>query len=198
MYANLRSYITALDLETIAPPRRDALIALSKRLPTSLLFVCTHNSRRSHFGQIWAATMAAHCELEGVDCHSGGTEVTAFNPRAVAAIERAGFAVSESSSDASNPHYVVRRADEDPGLTCFSKRWDAPANPKQSFGAVMTCTEADQACPAIAGADFRLALPYDDPKSSDGTPQEQATYDARCRQIATEMLYVMRAVRERG
>jgi len=36
----------------------------------------------------------------------------------------------------------------------------------------------------------RFALPYDDPKQSDGTPTEVKTYDERCRQIAREMLYM--------
>jgi hypothetical protein len=33
-----------------------------------------------------------------------------------------------------------------------------------------------------------------DPKISDGTDREVATYDERCRQIAREMLFLMRQV----
>jgi arsenate reductase len=40
----------------------------------------------------------------------------------------------------------------------------------------------------------RLAIMYRDPKASDGTPEEQATYDARCQQIAAEMNWVMALV----
>src|SRR6056300_1091754 len=55
-----------------------------------LNFICTHNSRRSQFSQIWAQTAAAYFGIE-VDCFSGGVELTAFNERAVASLIRRGF-----------------------------------------------------------------------------------------------------------
>ncbi|MDH4283503.1 MAG: hypothetical protein OEV36_12670, partial [Myxococcales bacterium] len=64
----------------------------------------------------------------------------------------------------------------------------------KGFAAIMTCSEADQACPAVPGAELRVSLPYDDPKKADGTPDEEAAYDARCLQIATEMLYLFSRV----
>ena len=47
------------------------------------------------------------------------------------------------------------------------------------------------------GADARFAIPYVDPKVSDGTDAEAATYDARLEQIGTEMLYLMGQVAAR-
>jgi hypothetical protein len=58
----------------------------------------------------------------------------------------------------------------------------------------MTCSAADKACPIVFGADARIAIPFDDPKAFDGTDQEAAKYDERCRQIAREMLYVFSRV----
>jgi hypothetical protein len=55
----------------------------------------------------------------------------------------------------------------------------------------MVCNDADEACPVVRGAERRAAIPYVDPKISDSTPEEAATYDARCAQIAREMLYMM-------
>jgi hypothetical protein len=46
----------------------------------------------------------------------------------------------------------------------------------------------------VAGAFRRIALPYEDPKASDGTLEEAATYDERCAQIAREMLYALSLV----
>lgn len=43
-------------------------------------------------------------------------------------------------------------------------------------------------------ADLRVGIPYDDPKAADGTPEESARYDERCKQIATEMLYLFSRV----
>jgi hypothetical protein len=55
----------------------------------------------------------------------------------------------------------------------------------------MVCSEADQGCPFVPGTDFRLALPFDDPKAFDGTDLQDVKYDERCKQIGTEMLFVM-------
>jgi arsenate reductase (thioredoxin) len=161
----------------------------STQSPAQLTFVCTHNSRRSHMAQLWAAAAAQAHGLR-VRTFSGGTEATAFNPRAVEAMRRAGFRIEKSSSDA-NPQYIVRVGDDLESMTCFSKRYDAPPNPTTDFAAVMVCSEADEACPHVAGASDRFAVRYVDPKLSDGTQAESATYDERCEQIAREMAYVM-------
>lgn len=49
-------------------------------------FICTHNSRRSHLGQLWGAVAAAHFKIPRVATFSGSTQATAFNPRAARAI----------------------------------------------------------------------------------------------------------------
>ncbi|MEL7160862.1 MAG: DUF481 domain-containing protein [Bacteroidota bacterium] len=149
--------------------------------PVRLNFICTHNSRRSHLGQIWAAVAAAYYGLERVQTFSGGTEATAFNPRAVAALERAGFRVENPGGE--NPHYRVHFAPDAPALVCFSKIYDDPVNPSDAFAAVMTCDHADANCPFIPGAELRLPLTYEDPKVADGTPAEAARYDERVQQI---------------
>ncbi|MGB8295040.1 MAG: protein-tyrosine-phosphatase [Polyangia bacterium] len=151
-------------------------------------YICTHNSRRSHMGQIFATLAAAHYGVDRVEVFSGGTEVKAFNPRAVAALERAGFAITNPGGE--NPHYKVTFASNRPAIEAFSKKYDDAFNPKENFAAVMTCSQADKSCPTVAGATLRIPLHYEDPKESDGTPTEAATYDARARQIATEAFYV--------
>ena len=111
----------------------------------------------------------------------------------LAAMERAGFRI-EKTTDDPNPIYHVRISDEGPASTCFSKVYDGAPNPTQGFAAIMVCSDADRACPSVPGAIARFALPFVDPKISDGTPEEVATYDERCAQIAREMLYVMSRV----
>ena len=144
--------------------------------------------------QIWAATAAAYYGIkDGVNTYSGGTEATAFNPRAVAAMERAGFKVE--SPGGQNPHYQLTYNKNDQILECWSKKYDDPANANENFAAVMTCSQADKNCPFIPGATLRVPIPYEDPKIADGTAQEVAKYDERCRQIATEMFYMMSQVK---
>ncbi|MGA1373243.1 MAG: protein-tyrosine-phosphatase [Flavobacteriales bacterium] len=176
----------------------DELAATIAGGQSDLVFICTHNSRRSHMAQLWAQAAAFHVGLNDVKTYSGGTEVTAFNPRAVAALERAGWTAEIEGTADRNP---VRRlsAAGVPAQRCWSKRYDDASNPPSGFIAVMTCSEADGACPVVFGASARFSLPYIDPKISDGTPEESDTYDARSAQIASEMLYVMQtAARLRG
>jgi arsenate reductase len=157
-----------------------------------LNFICTHNSRRSQMAQLWAAASAAQFGIEGVRTYSGGTETTAFDHRAVAALERAGFVVQNPGGV--NPRYRVSYDPDRPAIECFSKPYDDPANPTVGFAAIVTCAEADQACPVVTGAALRAPIRYEDPKAADGTEQEAAAYDARCLQIATEMLYLFSRV----
>lgn len=159
-----------------------------------LVFICTHNSRRSHMSQIWAATAAACHGLERVETYSGGTEATAFHPNAVAALARAGFDIP-APAQADNPHYQLAYASGRASLEAFSKVHSAPSNPQAEFAAIMNCSEADEACPFVAGASVRIALTSDDPKLADGTPAEAARYDERCRQIAREMFYLFAQLR---
>lgn len=157
-----------------------------------LTFICTHNSRRSHLSQLWAATAAAYYGIDHVETYSGGTEATAFNPRAVAAMKRAGFHIEAGEGD--NPRYQVSFSPDAPAQPCFSKKYDDEENPSAGFAAVMTCSHADESCPVVFGAQKRVAIPYVDPTEADDTPEEAATYDARSRQIALEMFYLFSRV----
>jgi len=197
MYPALQTYANSLttEFDLIPAERKEDLQQMAEFIrtqkdsghPVQLTFICTHNSRRSHMGQIWAAAAATYYGVDGVETFSGGTEATAFNPRAVAAMERAGFVID--STGEGNPRYRVQLQQDDEGLLCFSKKYDDAANPQKDFAAIMTCSQADAECPFIPGAKFRLALPYNDPKEADGTPEETARYDERCRQIGREVMY---------
>jgi len=202
MHLALREYIKDALLHTgaIAAPRKVTLEELAGFVATKraageaaeLIFICTHNSRRSQMAELWDAAAARHFGVDGVRTFSGGTEATAFNPRALAAMQRAGFLVRNPGVE--NPRYRVTFSDDARALECFSKTYDDPSNPSRGFAAIMTCSDADQACPLVLGAALRARLPYDDPKVADGTPDETLQYDARCMQIATEMLYLFSRV----
>lgn len=156
-----------------------------------LIFICTHNSRRSHFGQIWAKVLADYHGV-AVSTYSGGTEGTAFHPNSIRALKSLGFVI-DTKDAGPNPHYNVAYSDG-PSMQAWSKVYSDPANPQQGFCAIMTCSEADEACPMVLGAAKRVSLPFEDPKKSDGTPEEAATYLARARQIAMEMAFVFEQI----
>ncbi|CAD5270949.1 MULTISPECIES: protein-tyrosine-phosphatase [unclassified Imperialibacter] len=197
----LEAYRQALPLTQIPEERKAVLQTLidyvqSKKdgqREAKLNFICTHNSRRSQFSQIWAQTAADYYGVD-VQTYSGGVEVTAFNERAVAAIERAGFHVTKKEKQ-TNPVYFIFYSEDGEPITAFSKLYDDPANATTNFSAVMTCSHAEENCPYIPGTEARIPVMYDDPKAFDGTALETAKYDERCQQIAAEMFYVFSQIK---
>ena len=158
--------------------------------------ICTHNSRRSHMGQLWISVAAAYFNLPTVETYSGGTAITAFNPRAIKALQDLGFEITSKDSIAKNPVYQIKWKDKMAPYLAFSKCYDDAPNPSEDFAAIMVCTSADEGCPLVAGCDFRLALPFDDPKAFDDTPLAAAKYEERCREIGREILYVFSEIKK--
>jgi len=203
LYPDLGAYIREVqgEFETIPRDRIAELAHLTRFInenrsverSAKLVFICTHNSRRSHMAQIWAWTAAQVFGVDRIETYSGGTEATHLNPRAVAALMRAGFSIKASIA-AENPIYSVRHGIKCEPLRCFSKVYNQPPNPKHGFCAVMTCSAADEACPVVRGASKRIAIRYEDPKKFDGSKVETGKYDERCRQIAREMFFVFKSI----
>ena len=164
---------------------------ISNRKEIRLNFICTHNSRRSQFSQIWAQTAAAYYGIEAY-CYSGGVEVTAFNPRAVAAIQRDGFKVVKKEGE--NPLYFVFYSEEEDPIVTFSKVVEDAVNATKEFAAVMTCDHADENCPFIPGAEKRFPLRFEDPKAFDDSPLEEKMYSERSHQIGAELFYLFEKV----
>ncbi len=195
--------LTALPIEAEIPKERmDLLCKIVDHMAlqrmccerSDLVFICTHNSRRSHLAQIWASVAAHYYDIKDVYCWSGGTEKTAVNPRVIASLERSGFKVS-STDNGDNPEYTIRFGEDTPEITCFSKVWNDKGNPQEDMATIMVCDHAEQNCPLIPNALVRISLPYVDPKEADGTDQEAETYDKRSRQIAEEMFWIFRQMK---
>jgi len=161
-----------------------------------LIVICTHNSRRSHIGQIWLAVGADYFQLPQIQTFSGGTEATAFNIRAVKAFQKIGFEICTEDENISNPLYNISwKAGMEP-YQVFSKKYEDRPNPQEDFAAIMVCSQADEGCPIVSGCDFRLSLPYDDPKEFDETDLEEAKYDERIREIGREILFSLSRIRQ--
>lgn len=205
LYSPIQSFISSFqkEFDQISEERKEVLKQLAQYIelkikvkePVKLTFICTHNSRRSHISQIWAQTAAYYYGITGVETYSGGTEATAFNTRAVKAMSKVGFKI-EKSVDENNPLYLVKFTEETTSIKAFSKTYNGAGNPKKVFATIMTCSHADEACPFILGADARIAIPYDDPKEFDGTPQEEAKYNERTREIARDIFYAFSQVKK--
>lgn len=198
---NLSSFCKELigEFDLISEERTILLERLSKYifdkkkvdLPVNIIVICTHNSRRSHIGQLWLQIASIWYGIDNVQTFSGGTEATAFNYRSVEALRRAGLDIDKITKD-QNPIY---RLSGELGLSysndLFSKKYDSKPNPIENFAAIMVCTEADKGCPIVRGADGRFPIPFEDPKRFDDTDLEKVKYDERVRQIGREFFYVM-------
>jgi arsenate reductase len=197
LFPKIEAYIKLLPKSHPVPAKRQKILkGLSEFIynkhqkdeVAELVFICTHNSRRSHLAQVWATVALHYHGIENVICFSGGTEATAFHPNAIEALERAGCQIDKTGGK--NPVYLVKYAPGNKGIQAFSKKYNDKYNPNKGFCAIMTCSEADDACPVVLGMEKRIALTYQDPKISDGQPNEGQVYDDRCAQIAMEMFYM--------
>jgi len=197
LYTKLGAFISSLNIESISNDRKQTLQLLinfiedkvTNREEIRLNFICTHNSRRSHLSQVWAQMLAHHFGVKNVFCYSGGTEATALFPMVAATLKDTGFEI-EKLSEGENPVYSIKYAANEHPIVGFSKKLDDPFNPESGFAAVMTCSQADEGCPFVSGAEKRIPITFDDPKAFDDTPVQAEKYHERSVQIATEMCYV--------
>ena len=202
MFENLSNTIKSVTEIPVSEERKAILNALVEYIQNKvdnheevrLNFICTHNSRRSHLSQIWAQTMAFHFGIKNVFCYSGGTEATAMFPKVGETLQNQGFQIEKLSQE-KNPVYAVKFDENEHSLICFSKVFDALFNPQSQFAAIMTCSQADEGCPFIAGAEKRLPIRYDDPKAFDGTEFMNVKYAERSLEIASEMHYVFSQIK---
>ena len=203
MNIKIREIIAQLSTERISEERKIILqpfiefisSKISKNEEVRLNFICTHNSRRSHLSQIWAQTMANYYQIENVFCYSGGTEATAMFPKISETLINQGFEIL-NLSEAENPVYAVKFAENEHAVICFSKKYNDDFNPKSAFAAILTCDSADENCPIVYGAEARIPIKYEDPKKSDGAPEMNETYFNRSLEIATEMKFVFENLRK--
>jgi arsenate reductase len=206
MYPNLKSTIENIlpRVDGISDSRKEklkklvdfVLVRAQKNQPINMTFICTHNSRRSHYSQVWAQVAAAYYDIPLVFSYSGGTEVTGVYKEVIATLERQGFEVFQKDVLSGNHIYLIRFCPIAHPIIGFSKKYDDVFNPANDFAAVMTCTSADENCPFIPNATARISLPFEDPKVSDGTPQQAEVYQERSEQIASELFYVFQEVKK--
>lgn len=192
-----------------------------------LLFVCTHNARRSQLAcamapYIWhqlVTEMDSDKEAQRIEAYSGGSEVTRVHPNTIRALIRSGYSLIEGSPDVpsseagSSPtisgsgsvtvskHTDIQDTDsdvvgnsiyrlQDPRgheMELFSKLLDHPQNPGSHFAAIMVCSNADEACPFVPGADVRISLPFEDPGKFDNTERSAEAYDSAMEAIARDL-----------
>lgn len=177
-------------IKNISSERKEKLDALSKLMEShdKVQFICTHNSRRSIFAQVWSWVASLHYQVP-VASFSGGTETTSVYKTVIKTLKNDGLVITDDD-ESKNPQFSVFFSDEFAPINIYSKVFDSEENPTQDFLAVMTCSQADENCPFIPGAKARFSLTYEDPKFSDQTKEEQTIYAQKSIEIGTEMFYI--------
>lgn len=204
MNKKLKTYIqkVILDIDKIPDKRKKLLSDIVDYIKqgclnenrANIIFICTHNSRRSQLAQCWSIASYQYYKLKNIKFFSGGLEITSFNLNALNALKRSGFIIDQKGQ---KEHiYLLKTSKNSDGQKFFSKMYDYKSNPKRKFLAIMTCSDADKKCPVVRGADKRTFLPYQDPRISDGSGLEKSAYDQSCYLIAQEMFYIMKKARE--
>lgn len=197
MNQELKIKIDSLDVTSISKDRQLLLsklasaiqVKIKKKEIVNLVFVCTHNSRRSQFSQIWAHRMAAYFEMPSIFAYSAGTEATAVYSSVLETLKGDCY-FFQKLEQSENPRYLLKFEENSYPAICFSKTLDDRFNPKSNFIAVMTCSEADKGCPIVNGATDRISIPFEDPKSHDATSLEKEAYHNASTLIATELKFV--------
>ena len=178
----------------ISEPRKAELEGVAQTISenikdtdVSLIFVCTHNSRRSVFAEVWASVFIDYYNLP-LKAFSGGTEVTAVNQNTLDCLESLGFELIYDSS-LGNPKVEIKVSDTK-SFTTFSKLYDDQYNTQKNFYAMMMCQHAAENCPFIPNALGRINMPYKDPKAYDDTPLKEKKYIETALLIGNEFRYL--------
>ncbi|MBE7629725.1 hypothetical protein [Tenacibaculum piscium] len=166
-----------------------------EREKINLNFICTHNSRRSQFSQVWAFFAIEYFGLKNISTYSGGTEATAFHRNTVKSLQQTGFEFNIVDFSHQNPRYLVSFKGTKKSIVGFSKTFDHPEN-NYPYIAITTCSSADENCPFIPDAISRFHLPYTDPKISDNTDIALDSYLNTSKQIAGELFYIFDMIKK--
>jgi len=169
-----------------------------------VIVICTGNSRRSMLAATMGNIAAAYHGIPELRFYSGGTNPSAFNPRTIKTLKEVGVVIEPTKENATigdagevNPVYMIswgnlpRMGVNRFEIKEFSKIYSDPYNPDKAFIALLVCDEADGSCPNVPGASQRIAMPFQDPKSFDGSDLESAKYSERRDEIGRIMLSIV-------
>lgn len=127
------------------------LPAMQKR---RVLFVCTHNSARSHMAEAMLRAWAG----DRFEASSAGTEATGIKPETIQVMQEIGISLDGHRS---------KTIEEFRG---------------QSFEWFITvCDEAQKNCPVLPGVEHVGHWSIEDPSLADGTPEERLAVFRRVR-----------------
>ena len=193
VHDGIKEYILELKENSISKKRLKNLekiineinrYTIDKNYP-KIIFICTHNSRRSQLAEIWAHTFNFVFE-KNIKVFSAGTVKDKFSSRLVSVLKEIGFKVKKKSNK-----FIFNFSENHNSIPMNSKLIDE-IYLKDNFITIMTCSNADKNCPVIPNALSRILLSYEDPKKFDFTNQETKKYKETSHKIALEFYYIFK------
>ena len=139
-----------------------------------IVFICTHNSRRSQLCEVWGSILSKRFNLD-LSFFSAGTEKTEVCGEAIKSLERAGMDFTIVGNN-----ILIQNK-----IELHSKTLDEIK--EDEFISLITCSDAEKNCPIDPRSKKNIKLFYDDPKKYDGTKEESDEYDKTCKLIASEL-----------
>ena len=146
----------------------------------SIVFICTHNSRRSQFCEFWAKYFSNHYD-KNLNIYSAGVEKTEVYNGVFKALLRCG----------------VKKLNNKLVIDKQSIRLESKTLEEihlKSFISIINCSDAEKNCPIDFRSIANINLKYEDPKSFDGSSSEEDEYFNTSYLIARELNYIIRNI----
>ena len=162
---------------------------VANELELNVIFVCTHNSRRSQFAQFWLDTLLHNFGIKNYNIFSAGTVETQVHENVISVIENYGFSVTKDRK-IKNKKYKIA-LDKGYEINLFSKEITSIQEArKRSFILIFVCDSALENCPFVHGNHKRFSLTFEDPGRYDDDLNALEYYQKCANDIAAEMHYL--------
>jgi len=195
--AKIKKFILDLKIDEIQNERLKIIDKIGKSINRNImndsfpniLFVCSHNSRRSQFAEIWAHTIN-YIFNNKIKIMSAGTFKTAVHYQVINVIKDAGFKIRKKENN-----YYLNFSNHCKDIKIYSKKIN-DINKNNSSIIINTCSNADIICSVVPNTLERFLLSYEDPKISDNTKFEKRKYYETCKNIALEIFYLFSNIKQ--
>ena len=158
----------------------DIVSKIQKSLPVTnnIVFLCTHNSRRSQLCQVWGSVLSKIYNIN-LKFNSAGTEKTEVHKTVFYCFSHVGIEIKD------NKIFYG-----DLSLSLYSKVLKEIQSDK--FISIMTCSDAEKSCPSDSRSIRNISMVYQDPKIFDDTKKEKEEYSKTSKLIAEELNYIIK------
>jgi len=147
----------------------------------SIVFLCTHNSRRSQLCEVWGKVFAKIYRKK-INISSAGTFKTEVHNQVYESIIKCGLVVNDKKEIFFDKKKFKLNSKTIDSITM------------KNFIAVMTCSDAEKSCPRDPRSIRNIKMFFDDPKIYDETNKVSREYLKTTTYIAEELNYIFKNI----